>query len=306
MLAVIFYWLVNMSIISSVMGLIVLILRRIKRIPRRIVFWLWVAPFMRMVIPVGIPFQYSILTLAESISPRLIRSVSVSDELSSTLNNTIKLADSYRPFLFSSPGVRHWFAVIACVWLVGVFVLTTFFAFTYVASIRDARKGVHFKDNVYLSDKVTCPTVYGIVHPRVLIPYSYMDDDFKFILQHEKSHIRRKDNLWRLFGVLAVCVHWFNPFSWILLRIFFVDMELACDEDVMKRYTGAERKKYALTLLACTTQSHMLSSTFNGAPIRLRVERIVSYRQITIVSRICFSALIMVAIVLMVTNAALI
>ena len=303
MLAEVFYWLLNMSIIATVMGLLVIAIRRIKWIPRRVSVWLWLAPFLRMMVPFGAKFRFSILSL---ISGQVTKTVPIDiplGQVAMTCSNTIRMADSYQPVTFPSRSIERVFTVAAHVWIAGTVILVSWMVLTYIVAMKSTRKAKHFTENVYLSEKVSSPVVYGILRPRILLPMLYKNDDLKYVLLHEKCHIRRKDNLWRLLGVIAVCIHWFNPFAWILLREFLVDLELACDESVAAGCSMDERKEYAGVLLTCTERTPLLYSPFGGAPIRVRIERIVTYRQVTITAMICFSALIGAILLSMITNA---
>ena len=136
-----------------------------------------------------------------------------------------------------------------------------------------------------------------------MLPVSYADKDLRFIIRHEKTHIRRLDNLWRILGFAAAAVHWFNPLSWLFLKIFLSDLELACDEMAVSGYDTGERKDYARTLLSCTGSRSLLVSAFGGAKIRTRIENVLSYKRMTVFSAIGFSILVIVIIFTLLTNA---
>ena len=102
-------------------------------------------------------------------------------------------------------------------------------------------------------------------------------------------HIRRKDNLARLIGFMAAAVHWFDPFVWIFLKCFLADLELACDEAVSEGFSEAQRKEYALALLDGEESRNLLVSAFGGARMRTRIERILNYRHVTVLSAAAFA-----------------
>lgn len=298
-----FYWLFNMSVVASVMGFIVVGIRKLRIIPRRVAIWLWVVPFFRMVFFVGVRFRFSLLTLVSRITTRTIPSASLTRHFTLSYCNTIMLADSYQPVSFLSNRVKMVFTAAAWIWIVGVGVFLTVLFGIYAVAMKDAKEADWLHDNVFLSRKVYCPVVYGIFHPRILLPLECVGRENKYVLQHEKKHITRKDNLWRLLGTVAVCVHWFNPFAWMLLKTFYSDLELACDESLIVTFDEKERKEYAHALLECGEKELMMSSAFGGAPIRLRIERIVNFRRITGFAMSCFSLLIVVIIIALITNA---
>lgn len=112
-----------------------------------------------------------------------------------------------------------------------------------------------------------------------------------FVVAHETVHRRRCDNLWRVLALLVCCVHWFNPIVWWSLKRFFEDMELACDEAVVRGLNAADRKNYAIALLSAAKGRDLFVSAFGGAKLRVRVERVLSYRKLTLGAALCFAAL---------------
>ena len=159
------------------------------------------------------------------------------------------------------------------------------------------------RKNIYLSGKVDSPAVYGITRPKIILPESYQDKDLKYIIKHEKTHIRRLDNLWRIMGFFAAAVHWFNPLSWIFLKAFLTDIELACDEMAISGLETEERKDYARTLLNSTRSKSVLVSAFGGAKVRTRIENVLSYKRMTLFSSIGFAVLILFIVFTLITNA---
>ena len=136
------------------------------------------------------------------------------------------------------------------------------------------------------------PGVYGILQPKIVLPAARMAADTELILLHEAMHIRRKDNLWRVVGFLAVAVHWFNPLCWVFLKLFFEDLEMSCDECVLGRLGKDRAKEYALSLLESKQSTTVFTSAFGGAKIRTRIEHILSFRKMTKVSLVVFFLLI--------------
>ncbi len=298
MLAEIFYWIFNMSIIASVMGLIVLLIRKIKVIPHRVSVVLWIIPFVRMCIPFGINSRYSLMT---QIARFTTKTVDVYDSLS--FSNTLMMADSYFPLTFKSELLGNIFRIAGVIWAVVALAIIITLAVLYITTIREVRDAVKLEKNVYVSEKVTTPAVYGIIRPRIILPSSYPEKDLKYILLHEKTHIRRLDNLWRLFGFLAAAIHWFNPLSWVYLKVFLSDLELACDETAISKCSSEDRKEYAHTLLNCTQSKSVFVSAFGGAKVRTRIENILSQKPMTVVSSIGFAALVTAIIFALLTNA---
>ena len=130
-----------------------------------------------------------------------------------------------------------------------------------------------------------------------------LDWNIKREITKSNYHIRRLDNLWRLAGFLTAAVHWFNPLSWIFLKAFLADLELACDEAVTAKYSEDERREYALDLLNCVQSKSLFVSAFGGAKVRTRIESILSYKKMTAFSAVGFGLLIIIIIYTLLTNA---
>lgn len=297
------YWVFNMSIIASVMGLIVLLIRKIRFIPHRVSVFLWIIPFIRMCIPVGINSRYSLMSLISRFTTKTVTVYQPVKDLSFSATNTLMAANEYFPITYKVNILGTVFAVAGSIWIIVALALILALAILYITTKQEISDSRLLEQNIWLSGKVDSPAVYGIIRPKIILPESYQDKDLKFVLRHEKTHIRRLDNLWRLLGFIVAAVHWFNPLSWVFLKAFLEDIELACDEMAVSGFDEEERKSYALTLLECSKSKSMLVSAFGGAKVRTRIENVLSYKQMTLFSAIGFAALIVVIIYTLLTNA---
>ena len=303
MLGRVCYWIFNMSIIATFMGLLVLLIRRFKGIPRRILVFLWAVPFIRMCFPLGINSRYSLLTLISKFTTRTVTVSKPSNSIELSATNTLMQAESYSPFTFKDNLVSNIFAVAGLIWIIGALAIIIALTILYVGTKREIKDATPIGKNVFISGKVVSPAVYGIFRPKIILPESYSERDLTYILQHERTHIRRADNLWRLLGFMAAAIHWFNPFSWIFLKAFLSDLELACDESAVARYSTDERKAYATALLDCTQSKSLFVSAFGGAKVRMRIENVLSYKKMTAVSACGFTILILAIMYTLLTNA---
>ncbi len=291
-----------MSISATIVGIIVMLLGKIRKLPRRIVCLLWVIPFLRMWVPVGINSKFSLMTFISRYTTRTVTIYEKLPELTAT--NCVMAADSYFPITYKVNILEDVFRIAFIVWLVvaAVLILTTILLYRITMSeLKDAK---HIRDDVYLSDKVNSPATYGIIREKIIIPKMYKDEDLRFILLHERTHITRKDNLWRVVGIVTASVHWFNPLSWLFLKEFLASLEYACDEAVLKICGEEEKKNYAITLVNCAQSKSLYASAFGGAKVRGRIENILSYKKLSLLSTIGFGLLaIMIGYVLL-TNGA--
>lgn len=139
--------------------------------------------------------------------------------------------------------------ILGIVYLIGVSGLLLFYLIQYLIMKRKVAAAVREKGNVWLCDRIASPFVMGIVFPRIYLPYGIKGREKKHILRHERTHIRHHDPLIRVIGTLCICLHWWNPLVWLAVRLMGQDMEMFCDETVLRHASLEERKSYARTLL---------------------------------------------------------
>ncbi|MBQ6090216.1 MAG: M56 family metallopeptidase [Lachnospiraceae bacterium] len=306
MLAETVYWIINMSITASLMGLCVLLIRRIRRIPRRVSVFLWIIPFFRMCVPIAFTSPFSFMNLISEYvyKPKTVAVSPPQSFISMSFMNSIGAAASYDPIVYKTNMLEEVFRVAGIIWLVVTLAILLAFTMMYVSTLKEIRDARRFKDNVYVSKKIDTPAVYGIIRPRIILPKDCKGKKREFVLRHERTHVRRKDNLWRLLGFLAASVHWFNPLSWLFLKAFLADLELACDETAVAKLSEDDRKEYAVSLIGSVRSKNMFVSAFGGAKVRTRIENLVSYRHLTVFSAAGFGLLVAAIIYVLITNAA--
>jgi beta-lactamase regulating signal transducer with metallopeptidase domain len=235
----------------------------------------------------------------------MVKTVPVED-FSLSLSNTIQRAATYQPIAYKSSAWENFFDVASMIWLVFALasILTMFFL--YVLNLIELKKAVLLREDLYEGPMVNSPTVIGILRPRIILPLDMdvMDDmELSYILRHERIHVGRRDNLWRLIAIIATCIHWFNPMSWVFLKLFLNDCELACDEGAIKEMNPEDRKEYARTLLNYADGDRTIfSSNFGSHKVKLRVMQVLSYRRLTWFSVLCFILLMVCVAVLLLTN----
>ena len=319
MISGIFYWVLNLSIFGSAAGLILLLLRRARRLPRLGIYMLWLLPLYRLCVPFGVANRYSLMSFVSQFTtktlivweyapPHWIPDPSWVPDFQGTAANCVQGAGKYAeggwfPSEYKTDLLREIFAVGGSVWAAvaaGAVLCSVILYFFTRNALKDAE---HINGNIYRSDKIASPAVYGIFRPRIILPKNLDESNLDYVLMHEKIHIRRRDNLWRVVAVLIACLHWFNPLAWIFLKCFFADMELACDAGVMKKLDKNKQKAYAGAILSCSAGRTYYASAFGGAKTRLRIENILSYKKLTLVSALCFAALFAMIALAVVTNA---
>ncbi|HWQ79051.1 MAG TPA: M56 family metallopeptidase [Anaerovoracaceae bacterium] len=304
MLSELFYWVLNMSIVGSAMGFIILGLRKIQALPRFFVYLLWVIPLLRFWVPVSLSEKYSLMTFISHFTTKTVVVYEPGGVLSPLVaTNLVMAADSYFPVEYKTGMLESVFSAASLIW--AAVACTALIALLLLYAFAKARvnRPPHLKENVYLSDKITVPAVYGIRKPRIILPEGMAEEDLKYVLLHENAHLSRRDNLFRCIALITACIHWFNPFVWLFLKYCFEDMELACDAKVLKSLSEDEKKRYALSLLSFTAGNGLLHASFGGAKIRVRIENILSYKKLTLLSAIAFALLVSAIGLVLLTNA---
>jgi beta-lactamase regulating signal transducer with metallopeptidase domain len=290
-----------MSISASLVGIIVLLLGKIKKLPRRLIHILWAIPFLRMWIPMGMSSKYSLMTLISRFATKTV--VLYDGALDFTFTNYIMVADKYSPITYKFNILDNLFRIASMIWIVVALALLIVSLVLYVITKSELKDASCLRDNIYVSDRISSPATYGIIRPRIIIPKGYELGDLQYVLAHESAHIHRKDNLWRILALISSSIHWFNPFAWLFLKKFLEATELACDERVLEDCGEDEKKAYATALVYCTESRIVFASAFGGAKIRVRVDRILSYKKLSIISIISFTVFAIAIGYVLLTNA---
>lgn len=297
----IFYWVLNMSITASIMGIIILLIGKIRKIPLFIICLLWCIPFLRMWVPISVNSKFSLMAL---LSKFATKTVTIYDgTVNFSMMNSLQAADRYFPISYKVNVLDQVFYIATAVWLIVAIALLIAMTALYMTTKHELKDSRHLRDNIYVSDKITSPATYGIIRPRIILPKNYNGNDLKYILMHEQAHIKRLDNLWRIVAIVTACIHWFNPLSWLFLKVFLENLELACDEKVLKNSSEEDKKRYALTLINCAESKSLYASAFGGARVKVRIERILSYKKLSLFAVITFLVFASVIAYILLTNA---
>ena len=303
MLQEVFYWIFNMSITAAITGGLIILVRLIKKIPRRMTVFLWIIPFLRMAFPFGLNSPYSLMSLLSKITTKTIVVYQPTDDLAFSMMNSIMAADTYFPITYKVNVLENIFSVASVIWIIVLLAILLTLVVTYFTTIYEIRDSTHLRDNIYLSEKIISPAVYGIVKPKIILPAFYKNREVDLIILHEKAHIRSFDNMWRVIAFIIVAVHWFNPLCWLFLKMFLADLELSCDERVLAKLGADRAKEYASSLLESRQGTTVFASAFGGAKIRTRIENILSFKKLTWLSFTMFVALMGVIFYVLLTNA---
>ncbi len=283
---------VNLSIAASWLVLAVLLLRLIlRRSPKWISMLLWGLVGVRLVCPFSLESVWSLIPSAQTISPTILTDSTPTvhtgfPTLNQSINPVLSQAVSSAPD--AAPNLLEiWLPVLAVLWVMGVAVGLGYAVLGYVRLRRQLDTAVWLEDNLYQSGAVRSPFVLGLSHPRIYLPFSLDGDTLAHVVAHERTHLARRDHWWKALGFVLLCVHWFNPLMWVAYGMFCRDVELACDEAVVKNLEPKQRADYSQALLLCSVGHTAWTASplcFGEVSVKQRVKAVLRYRRPTLVA----------------------
>lgn len=277
---------VNMSISASFIVLVVLLLRFIlKKVPKWITVALWGIVAIRLVCPFFIESELSLIPETEWIEPpqALVSPITPDTIVTDAVigeNVTVEHPQE-EPNITVKKSVAA-SSTISLIWLAGILGLLIYTIISYARLNRKIGTAVLCNDNVYQSESVVSPFVLGIIKPKIYLPFNINEKDMEYVVAHEKAHIRRGDHLWKPLGFLLLTIHWFNPILWLGYILLCRDIELACDEKVIKELDHDARADYSEALLSCSVNRRMISAcplAFGEVGVKDRVKSVLNYKK---------------------------
>ncbi len=171
---------------------------------------------------------------------------------------------------------------LMAVWSVGIIALLIYLVVSIIRVKILTGTAVLLRENIYLCDEVYTPFVLGLFRPHIYLSSSMDEDKIDYVVAHEKAHLKRGDQWWKLIGYFVMCIHWMNPLVWVSYILFCKDLELACDEKVIKDYDLEEKKAYSTALLDCSMQKKMVFAgplAFGEVGVKERVKHVIDYKK---------------------------
>ncbi len=286
----IFLKLVNMSVAASVLIIVVVIARGLLRsAPKWSHCILWALVGIRLLCPFTIESAFSLAPNAQAVSTDAYAKTPQVQTGFAAVDNTANqyLAKYYSEdvtFSAKEP-VKNPIQIISYIWLGGAAVLFIYAVISYIGIWRKVRECICIDQNIYICDRIKSPFVFGIINPRIYIPSDLKDIQIKNVVAHEKAHIKRLDYLWKPLGYALFCVYWFNPLCWLAYILFCRDIEMACDELVVKNWTTNQKKEYSLVLLSFHVPGKVITAcplAFGEVSVKQRVKQILNLKKPTI------------------------
>lgn len=277
----------NMSISASYLILAVLLARLLlKKAPKWINPALWAIVGLRLVCPFSLESALSLIPSAHTLPENIALSPSPAvntgfQNIDQALNPILQQAATPQVGACVNP-MQIYLSLAAWVWILGLSVMLLYTVISYFRLDLKMETAVRYWGNVYQSENADSPFVLGLFRPRIYLPFSLDEKTMEQVIAHEEAHIRRRDHWWKPLGFFMVSIHWFNPLIWLSYVLLCRDIELACDENVIRSLDRRQRADYSEALLVCSLHRRPISPcplAFGEVGVKGRVKSILHYRK---------------------------
>ena len=295
----IFLYIVNMSITATILAVVVLLLRLLlKKAPKWISVLLWGLVALRLICPFAVESPFSLMPktdwlIQEPLTEEDLFLNSMPDTIpafdSSSFGSDITVQYSYYPLENSNIEIHRGISIsfiLSCIWAAGMAALLVHTVISTIRLRKSIGAAIRVRDNVWESSAVESPFVLGIIRPRIYVPRGMSEEKLAYVIAHEQAHIRRKDHWWKPIGFLLLTIHWFNPVLGLAYILLCRDIEMACDERVIKEYDDVQRADYSEALLDCSVKSSRSRQMITACPlafgevsVKERIKSVLHYKK---------------------------
>lgn len=282
-----FLKILDMSITACWLILAVFIVRVVlKKAPKTLRCILWAFVGIKLIVPIQFESIFSLIPKSIPIVEN-----SGNSTILTFIENSTSIVDSNVNPIIKEPISMistKWTVmdvlpnIAAILWCIGVLSMLMYCFISYAKLKRETEASLPFKENVYFCDEIESAFILGIIKPKIYLPSSISLEHIEPILAHEKSHLKRKDHVWKFLGFIVLTLHWFNPFVWVAYVLFGRDVELACDESVIKKMEDENKKEYCHTLMDFNKNNRLLlvcPLAFGEIGVKERIKQIVNYKK---------------------------
>ncbi len=282
-----FLTLVNMSLTATWAVLAFTILRPLlKKFPKWVNCLLWGIVGLRLCLPFSFESVLSLVPSAKPIPTNItISSNPQIDTGVDIVNNVVNpvISNAVAPDLsYSVNPLQVVVSVASYIWVIGLILMVLYSLVSYIVLKKKVSASVLYKDNIYYCDDIETPFILGIIKPKIYVPSGLNEQDLEFVLEHEKSHLKRKDHIIKPITFLILSVYWFNPAIWLWYIFLCRDIESACDEKVIRNYDTESKKLYSTALLNCSASRRMIMAcpvAFGEVGVKDRIKSVLNYKK---------------------------
>lgn len=285
MLDKIFLQVLNMSFTAGIVILFVFVVRLLlKNAPKIFSYALWSVVLFRLICPYSFESIFSLLpTKVTPISQDIIyMTVPKIDTGISAINNAVNTSlPAATPYASVNP-LQIWVFLGRTAWLLGIAILLLYSIVSLLRLHKQLRNAVHERDNIYFAEGLETAFVMGLFRPRIYLPTTLSADEKRYILLHEQTHIKRFDHVVKILSFFVLCLHWFNPLVWLAFFLSNKDMEMSCDEAVIKKMGNDVKKEYSSSLLALATGKRIVGGiplAFGEGDTKGRIKNVLNYKK---------------------------
>ncbi|MCF6466460.1 M56 family metallopeptidase [Clostridium sp. Cult2] len=280
-----FLQIINMSITSSYVILFIIVVRLfLKKAPKIFSYGLWGIAFFRLIFPFSFESIFSLISINTKTIPENIAYTQTPQ-----IQSGIRAVDGAVNRVLPPPVVgasvnpmQIWISIGSTLWIIGLVLLLLYSIFTTLRLSKNLKSATYFCDNIYKIETIKTPFVFGLVNPKIYLPNNLAKTEESYIIKHEETHINRKDHIIKFVAFLIVSIHWFNPIVWFAFYLMGEDMELSCDELVIKEMGYEIKRDYSNSLLSLSIGKRIIG----GSPIAFgenntkgRIKNILNYKK---------------------------
>lgn len=283
----VFLTLFNQSIAASWLVLAILCLRvPLRKAPKALRCVLWALVAIRLVCPFSLESALSLIPSAQTVPPNIVyaQNPTVYSGIPA-VNNAVNpyIANALAPTVGNSINPMQLLtSAAAVIWAVGIAAMLLYAFLSYARLRRKTAEAVPFQNGVFLCDRISTPFILGVFRPRIFLPSSIDETDIPYVLAHENAHLKRRDHLWKPLGFALLSVYWFNPVLWVAYILLCKDIELACDEKVVRDLGVVCKKPYAEALIRCSVSQRTLAAcplAFGEGSVKGRIKTVLHYKK---------------------------
>ena len=278
--------LLNTSISASWLILAIIVIRLVfKRMPKAVTCVLWGLVAIRLICPFSIESSLSVIPSAEIIPEEVLYMEGVQ------LHDPVEFNGIEAPAIQETVGevtgttvsqLRGVDVVGTLIWGAGMAVMLLYALVSYLRLRHRVIVSINEQDNIWLCDQIDSPFILGMFRPRIYMPSGMAEEQATYVIAHEQAHLQRHDHWWKPFGFLLLSVYWFNPLIWVAYILLSRDIELACDEKVIRSMTTPDKQAYSEALLVCSVNRRMIAAcplAFGEVGVKERVKSVLNYKK---------------------------
>ncbi|MDE6413710.1 MAG: M56 family metallopeptidase, partial [Eubacterium sp.] len=314
----VFLNLVNISITASYIAIAVILFRfLLKKAPKAYTCILWLLVAFRLFIPVtdsgllSFASNFSLIPSTEVLPNSFIDNDSPQfnvnfgiDTIDIRVNDYLN--DRYAEGVTVPANMgNNLMTVLGMIWIIVCAAIILYAIGSYIYFRRKTKASICVKENTFICDYISTPFILGVIRPKILLPSTLGEEESSYVLAHEKAHLKRLDHIWKPLGFMLLAVHWFNPILWLSYILFCRDIELACDEYVIKTMNSDDKKAYSTALLNCSVPKKLISAyplAFGEIGVKERIKTILKYKKPAVITSIIAVILCIITAVCFLSN----